>query len=368
MTPLDRAQDVLAPPAKAAIFLTVTVRKGHEDDVRDALADVPGLIRAVGFRVPELRLSCVVGLGAEIWDRLYDEPRPTGLHPFRPLVGARHTAVATPGDLLFHIRADRPDLCFELARQLMLRFAGAVDSVDEVHGFRYWDERDLLGFVDGTESPTSPVAAVDAALIGDEKDPYYGASFVIVQKYLHDLTAWDALPVEQQELVIGRKKLSDVELPDSVKPSNSHVVANTIVGPDGEERQIVRDNMPFGTVGTGQLGTFFIAYAADPAVTEEMLQNMFLGQPPGNHDRILDFSIAVTGCLFFVPPADFLEDPEPFFDAATRAGAPVSGHDSETTGSDEATSADGPDPIPDDSLGSLGIGSLKSSSQRRNPS
>lgn len=325
MTPLDRAQDVLAPPARAAIFLTATVRRGHENDVRDALADVPGLIRAVGFRLPEQRLSCIVGVGAEVWDRLYDAPRPAGLHPFRRLVGARHTAVATPGDLLFHIRAERPDLCFELAYQLTLRFAGTIDTADEVHGFRYWDERDLLGFVDGTESPTSAVAATHAALIGDEHDPYFGGSYVIVQKYLHDLAAWNALPVEEQELVIGRKKLSDVELPDAVKPSNSHVVANTIVGPDGVERQIVRDNMPFGAVGTGQFGTFFIGYAADPSVTEQMLQNMFLGQPPGNHDRILDFSTAVTGCLFFVPPADFLEDPQPFFAAATHAPEPGGG-------------------------------------------
>lgn len=316
MTPLDRAQDVLAPPARAAIFLTATVRAGCEDTVRSALADVPAVTRAVGFRVPELQTSCVVGIGAHLWSRLYEAPMPAGLHPFEPLSGSRHTAVSTPGDLLFHIRAERADLCFELAHQLLLRFADAIDIVDEVHGFRYWDERDLLGFVDGTESPTSRVAAVKAALIGDESDPYCGGSYVIVQKYLHDLAAWDALSVEQQELVIGRKKLSDIELPDDVKPSNSHVVANTIVEADGTERQIVRDNMPFGSVGAGEFGTYFIGYAADPAVTEEMLRNMFLGKPAGNHDRILDFSTAVTGCLFFVPPADFLEDPAPFLAAA----------------------------------------------------
>ncbi|WP_141780748.1 Dyp-type peroxidase [Nocardioides albertanoniae] len=306
---------MLAPPAKAAIFLTVTIRDGKEQEARDALADVAGVTRAIGFRIPEAALTCVVGIGAHAWDRMYAAARPDGLHPFRPLAGDKHVAVSTPGDLLFHVRADRPDLCFELGRQLMVLFAGLVDTVDEVHGFRYWDQRDLLGFVDGTESPTDAAESGPAALVGFEGSgdlTYAGASYVIVQKYLHDLDTWDRLSVEEQELVIGRKKLSDIELPDSVKPDDSHVELNTITDPDGTERDIVRDNMPFGAVGTGEFGTYFIGYAADPGVTEEMLRNMFLGRDPGKHDRILDFSTAVTGCLFFVPPADFLEDPEPF--------------------------------------------------------
>ena len=132
---------------------------------------------------------------------------------------------------------------------------------------------------------------------------------MIVQKYLHDLQAWNALPVEAQEKVIGRTKLSDIELDDAVKPADSHVALNTIEDPDGTERQILRDNMPFGAVGTGEFGTYFIGYARTPSVTELMLERMFLGAPPATHDRILDFSTAVTGTLFFVPTVDFLDDP-----------------------------------------------------------
>lgn len=332
MTRPHEAQNVLAPPARAAIFLVVTVRPGVEDDVRDLLADVAGLTRAVGFRAPEDGLSCVVGIGAGMWDRLYGPPRPKDLHPFRRLEGGRHIAVSTPGDLLFHLRARRTDLCFELARQLMGRLIGRVDVADEVYGFRYFDERDLLGFVDGTENPTGEAAAA-AMIIGDEDPAFAGGSYVIVQKYLHDLDAWDALSVEEQELAMGRKKLSDIELPDAAKPANSHVALNTIYDADGTQRQIVRDNMPFGSVGAGEFGTYFIGYAATPDVIEQMLHNMFIGKPQGNYDRILDFSTAVTGGLFFVPTADFLDGPSTDRAASTTTGTPSNADGSMAIGS-----------------------------------
>lgn len=298
-------QHVLGRPAQAAIFLVLTVRPGSEAEVRALLADVPGMTRAVGFRAPEDGLSCVAGIGSDVWDRLYGAPRPARLHPFRALTGAVHHAPSTPGDLLFHLKAQRLDLCFELARQLMLRLTDHVDVVDEVQAFRYFDERDLLGFVDGTENPAG-AAAVTAVTVGPEDPHFAGGSYTIVQKYFHNLPAWEALPVEDQELAIGRRKLTDIELPDKAKPPNSHVAVNTITAPDGTQLQIVRENMMFGRPGANEYGTYFIGYAATPDVTEHMLHNMFIGTPPGNHDRILDFSTAVTGTLFFAPTNDFL--------------------------------------------------------------
>jgi putative iron-dependent peroxidase len=303
-------QAVLTPLTEAAIFLVLTVDSGAEETVRELLADASGLKRSVGFRIPEGGLTCVVGLGSELWDRLFNQPRPAGLRPLPEFAGPRHTAVSTPGDLLFHIRAHRFDLCFELAQRLTTRLIGSAHVVDEVHGFRSFDERDLLGFVDGTENPEG-AAALKAVAIGDEDREFAGGSYVVVQKYLHDLEAWDALPVEEQELVIGRTKLSDIELPDNVKPANSHVALNTIVDEAGEEQQITRLNMPFGAVGSREFGTYFIGYARHPEVIEQMLRNMFIGNPPGSYDRILDFSRAVTGNLFFVPTADFLDEPPP---------------------------------------------------------
>jgi putative iron-dependent peroxidase len=342
--PEPEPQPVLSPLTDAAIFLVLTIQPGGEATVRDLLGDWAALQRAVGFRAPGPPMACVAGISSSAWDRLFSGPRPAELHPFRELTGTVHRAVSTPGDLLFHVRHERMDLCFEFVTQAMSRLASAVTVVDEVHGFRYFDERDLLGFVDGTENPVG-AAAGTAALVGDSDPDFAGGSYVIVQKYLHDMEAWNALTTEDQEKAIGRTKLFDIEMPDDVKPANSHVALNTIEDPDGTQRQILRANMPFGEVGRGEFGTYYIGYAATPSVTEQMLVNMFIGNPPGNYDRILDFSTAVTGCLFFAPPADFLDDlPDP-------------------PGSAPAPPAPGspPDQGSPPSTGSLGIGSLKRS-------
>ena len=176
-------------------------------------------------------------------------------------------------------------------------------------GFGIFDDRDLLGFVDGTENPRGETAR-QSAIVGNEDAAFSGGSYVIVQKYLHNLKAWDALPVETQERIIGRRKLSDIELSDVEKPPYAHN-ALTNIEVNGQQLQILRDNMPFGRPGQGEFGTYFIGYSRSPAVTETMLQNMFLGDPPGNYDRLLDFSQAVTGGLFFVPTAGFLDGIDP---------------------------------------------------------
>lgn len=301
-------QAVLQSLTCAAIFLVVTINPGgvSRAAIRSLCGDLPALLRAVGFRDIEGNLSCVMGFGSDAWDKLFGPPRPAELHPFREIqAGPRH-AVSTPGDLLFHIRAKRMDLCFELATQIMARLGNTVSPVDEVHGFRYFDDRDLIGFVDGTENPTDQ-AAIDAAYVSLEDAAFAGGSYVIVQKYLHDLVGWNALSTEAQERIIGRTKLSDIELDDAVKPTYAHNALTTIVE-GGKEMKILRDNMPFGSAGQSEFGTYFIGYARSPRTIEQMLVNMFVGRPPGNYDRLLDFSRAMTGNLFFVPSATFLEN------------------------------------------------------------
>ncbi|MDX3809649.1 Dyp-type peroxidase [Bosea thiooxidans] len=343
------SQPVVATLTRSALFLVVTINPGSgpEATVRGLCADLSSLLRAVGFRDLQGNLSCVMAFGSEAWDRLFDGPRPKELHPFREIRGVHH-APATPGDILFHIRATkRMDLCFELAKEIMARLDGAVTTVDEVHGFNYFDDRDLIGFVDGTENPAGP-DAVRATLIEAEDPPFAGGSYVIVQKYMHNMRGWDRLPVEEQENIIGRYKLSDIEQPEAIKKPYAHNVLTSITE-DGEPVDILRDNMPFGQVGTGEFGTYFIGYSRTPRRIERMLENMFVGSPPGNYDRLLDFSRAVTGSLFFVPTATFLD------------GVTVEKVDSETAAPvpaalDPALAASPPRSSGD---GSLGIGSLK---------
>ena len=337
-------QSVIQPPRRTAIFLVLAINPGpaSEDQVRSICADLSALIRAVGFREPAAQLSCVLGVGSDAWNRLFGEPRPAELHPFQEIAaGARH-AVSTPGDLIFHIRGERQDLCFELETQILMQLGEAVSTIDEVGAFLNFDNRDLLGFVDGTENPAEDEAAA-AVFIGDEDPGFAGGTYVIVQKYLHDLAAWNALPTETQEKIIGRTKLSDIELDDAVKPTSAHNALTTIVD-NGVERKIFRANGAFGQPGRGEFGTYFIGYARSPDVIERMLQNMFIGRPPGNYDRLLDVSRATTGTLFFVPPLTFLEA------VTTQAADPTVVTETSIDSSPSGEAAND---------GSLGIGSLK---------
>ena len=343
-------QNVVGPLTRSAIFLVLCIRQDEDAYVRlhEFCADLSGLIRAVEFRDVEAGLTCVAGFGSDAWDKLFGAPRPAELHPFREILSGGRHAVSTPGDMLFHIRAKRMDLCFELAAQIMNSIGDVVSVADEVHGFRYFDDRDVMGFVDGTENPRGETAR-EAAIVGGEDPSFRGGSYVIVQKYLHDLKAWNTLPVEMQEQIIGRRKLSDIELSDADKPAYAHN-ALTNIEENGRQLQILRDNMPFGRPGHGEFGTYFIGYSRTPRVTEIMLENMFIGRPPGNYDRLLDFSHPVTGSLYFVPTGTFLDNVTPDAPKATERAEPLS--------AELPSSAPAPRPVTVHDT-SLRIGSLK---------
>ncbi len=299
-------QSIVAPLSRAAIFLVLSIGSTAEAvrKVRGVIADIGGLVRTVGFRDLQGRLSCNVAIGSAAWDRFGQPRRPAQLRPFAEIRGPAHTAVATPGDLLFHIRANRADMCFELERLILDALGGAVTVADEVQGFRYFDSRDLLGFVDGTENPTG-VDLAQSALIQSEDPPFEGGSYVVVQKYLHKLDKWRALETAAQENIIGRTKADNVELDDTGR--ESHKTLTTIVDADGVEHDILRDNMPFGSPGRGEFGTYFIGYTRNLWVIEKMLANMFNGAAAGRYDRILDFSTPITGTTFFAPSYSMLK-------------------------------------------------------------
>jgi porphyrinogen peroxidase len=305
--PID-AQSIDAPLSKAAIFLVVTA--GSEPTALKAvcatLEGLDDLVKTVGFRDLEGRLSCIAGVGSALWDRLFPQKKPQQLKPFAPIQGAIHSAPATPGDLLFHIRAERADLCFEFERLLLDSLGASVSVVDEVSGFRYFDARDLLGFVDGTANPNG-VDLPACTLVGDEDPDFAGGSYVVVQKYLHDMAAWGKIPTHVQEQIIGRTKIDNIEIDDDDAPRKSHKSLATIVDANGNEQDILRDNMPFGRAGHGEFGTYFIGYCRNLWVIEKMLQRMYVGDPPGAYDRLLDVSTPHTGATFFAPSRPTLQ-------------------------------------------------------------
>jgi putative iron-dependent peroxidase len=302
------SQRVDAPLTQSATFLVLSINPTPEaiKTVRSTIAGIDGLAKNVSIRDLSASFACTVGIGASIWDDLTSLPRPAELHPFPIIKGSVHTAISTPGDLLFHIRSERRDLNFEFERQLLDLLGNAVKVEDETIGFRYFDVRDLLGFVDGTANPVGP-AVPASILVAEEDEKSIGGSYVVVQKYVHDLKGWRALKAEQQEAIIGRTKLDNEELDDADEGrQKAHKTLATIEDENGVEHDILRDNMPFGSPGSGEFGTYFIGYSRRLWVIEKMLERMFIGDPPGLHDRLLDFSKPLTGTTFFAPSASLL--------------------------------------------------------------
>jgi len=302
------SQRVDAPLTQSATFLVLSVTNTPDaiKIVRSTLASLSGLAKNVSIRDLNASFACTVGIGSNVWDRVTGLTRPAELHPFPEVKGSVHTAVSTPGDLLFHIRSERRDLNFEFERQLMDLLGDAVALVDETEGFRYFDVRDLLGFVDGTANPVGP-AVPESILVAEEDGSSIGGSYIVIQKYVHDLKEWRTLKAEQQENIIGRTKIDNIEL-DSAAPGHqkSHKSLATVTDENGVEHDILRDNMPFGSPGSGEFGTYFIGYSRRLWVIEKMMERMFMGDPPGLHDRILDFSKPLTGTTFFAPSASLL--------------------------------------------------------------
>ncbi|EKT58496.1 Dyp-type peroxidase [Providencia sneebia] len=306
-------QDVTKTPGESSYFLVfnlVDVDK-NRDGLIDFFNNLSGIIRSMRTRFPALETSCVMGFGANAWSKLFPHlNKPKELATFEEIKGSKFTAVSTPGDLFFHIRALNMSCCYEFGSIISQKLEGMVTHVDEVHGFRYMDGRSIIGFVDGTENPEMEDERVAYAVIGDEDPEFTGGSYAFAQKYLHDINAWQSLTVEEQDKVIGRHKFNDVELTDEQKLPGSHNVVTNIQDENGDDLKIVRANMPFSNPSKNEYGTYFIGYARYFSTTRRMLENMFRGTENGATDELLRFSTAVTGTLFFIPSPTFLDDVE----------------------------------------------------------
>ena len=305
-----RIQPVTVRPGENALFIVLSLNAGTEaeNELKDFAAGFSALTRSLTNRFPNSQFNATMGFGSEAWDRLFpNERKPKELSPFQAIKGPKYTAVSTPGDVFFHIRADKPAMCYEMADLINLQLKDITQPIDAVQGFRYFDGRSIIGFVDGTENPEPEIAA-EYALVGDEDPEFIGGSYAFIQKYSHNMDKWRGLSTEEQEKVIGRKKFNDLELSDEEKPATAHNAVSKAHDADGNEVKIMRANMPFANPAKNEYGTFFIGYARSFSITQQMLTHMFQGDADGNLDSLLDYSTAETGCLFFVPTVDFLDD------------------------------------------------------------
>ncbi|MDR1711287.1 MAG: Dyp-type peroxidase [Propionibacteriaceae bacterium] len=298
------AQDVYKDVGQNVVFITLALNRSDQQAEREAVAELagrlPAVLNSMRIRMPEADVKCALGFSAQAWDYLYpDAAKPRELEDFAGLADKGYTMPGTPADLFLHLRAGQQAVLYEITDQLREFFAPVASVVDETAGFRYFEGRAIIGFIDGTEAPAEFESA-DYAIIGDEDAEFAGGSYAFAQKWIHDMDFWKSLPVEEQERAVGRRKFSDLELDDAAKAPNAHNVAAK-VELDGEEQKIVRMNVPFADLGTGESGTYFIGYARSWHVTRAMLGQMLeLG------DYLLQFSRIVTGQLFFIPSRPLL--------------------------------------------------------------
>lgn len=303
------AQDVMKDPGKNIVFATYTMDKvdGAKDAVADLADHIPPFLNSMRTRYPDDRLEFAFGIGSEAWDYLFPgKAKPNQLVPFKEIDGPKVPAVATPGDLFFHIRANEMAICYEIHQLCYDIIKDYVQLTDETHGFRNFEGRAIIGFVDGTENPVG-AEIPEYAIVGEEDEKFINGSYAFAQKYIHDMSYWNKQTTENQEASIGRRKYDDKELDDDAKMKNAHNVVS-VDDTTGVENKIIRMNVPFAVTGENKVGTYFIGYSRYYSVTHRMLVNMFQGKPKGNYDRLLDFSTPITGNLFFIPSYDTLAE------------------------------------------------------------
>lgn len=299
-------QDVIPEQAQNTILCTVNFKKNVAtseivETFKDFCERLHPTINSMKIRFPYDNFKFSMGIGADAWGRLFPQAeKPNELKRFSEIKGMTKTAVSTAGDLFFHIRAEKMDVCYEMMLVIHMLLKDVIDAVDETHGFRFRDGRAIFGFVDGTENPDSEEAK-DVVYIEDDNDPYKDGTYVLAQKYSFDLDLWNTLTIEQQELVVGRTKENDLELSADKKPSNAHTEISKAHDKAGEEVKIMRANIAFAEASKNIFGSYFLGYSKDFSITLQMLQHMFEGNEKDTHDSILDFFTPITGNLFFVP-------------------------------------------------------------------
>ncbi|QLB58221.1 Dyp-type peroxidase [Acinetobacter indicus] len=299
------AQSIILPlPSDHARFIVLRLKDLTLEQLKEKLADLFNTRDRLITQHPHAQIKTAVAFGPELWAQLYSQT-PAGFKQLQPIEGAFQMPVV-PADVLIHIASARADICFALSQSFFEGIQDQVDVLDERVCFRYFDGRDMTGFIDGTENPQFPDDRAEVALLGEDAGIFEDGSFVFAQRYAHDLDKWKRLKVDAQEQVMGRTKLESIELDDEVKPDNAHVARTVVEDDEGEEMEILRHSLPYGD-GQGDQGLFFIAYTKDLTILDAMLERMFGTSGDGIHDRLLHFVTALDGAYYFAPSEELLE-------------------------------------------------------------
>ena len=300
------AQSVILPlPSDHARFIVLNLKDLSVDDFKKSLDAFFSTRDRLITQHPNAEIKTSVAFGPVLWSKLHDQT-PEGFKQLDPIHGSFHMPVV-PADVLIHIAAARTDICFALSQSLFDGIADKIELLDERVCFRFFDGRDLTGFIDGTENPQFPDDRAETALLGDDANIFADGSFIFAQRYVHDLEKWKRLKVDAQEHVMGRSKLESIEMDDDEKPDNAHIARTVIEDEEGEELEILRHSLPYGD-GKGDQGLFFIAYTKDLTRIDRMLLRMFGTSGDGIHDRLLHFVTPVDGAYFFAPNEELLEE------------------------------------------------------------
>ncbi|HAS8616740.1 TPA: Dyp-type peroxidase [Vibrio vulnificus] len=294
---MSLAQTAILPEAGPFALYTLLKINHNPAKVLAQSQSLPALVEELNQSQPDAELTLSIAFSKSFWQQL-DMAMPAELIDFPVLGEGEIVAPSTDVDVLLHCHSKRHDLHFYLLRKLLSEVAEDITVVDETYGYRYLDSRDMTMFVDGTENPKAEKRA-EVALIPDGE--FAGGSYVMVQRFEHNLPAWNRLNVSAQEKVIGRTKPDSIELDDV--PAASHV-GRVDIKEEGKGLKIVRHSLPYGSV-TGSHGLLFIAYCHTLHNFKAMLESMY-GVTDGKTDQLLRFTKAVTGAYFFAPSKEML--------------------------------------------------------------
>ncbi|MGN9714390.1 Dyp-type peroxidase [Acinetobacter variabilis] len=300
------AQSVILPlPSDHARFIVLRLKDLSIEDFKERLAQLFTTRDRLITQHPNAQIKTAVAFGPELWSKLYEQA-PAGFKQLEPIQGSFNMPVV-PADVLIHIASARADICFALSQSFFEGIRDQVEVLDERVCFRYFDGRDITGFIDGTENPQFPDDRAEVALLGEDAGIFQDGSFIFAQRYAHNLDKWKKLKVDAQEQVMGRTKLESIELEDEVKPANAHIARTVVEDEEGEEMEILRHSLPYGD-GRGDQGLFFIAYTKDLKIIDAMLVRMFGTSGDGIHDRLLHFVTPMDGAYYFAPSEELLEE------------------------------------------------------------